>query len=199
METVQKLDLDLTKRYSYSDYYTWWDDVRRELIDGYISEIPNPNRIHQQVSGALAVTILNYLKSKKIKNSKVFYAPFDVRLPENTNELSDNQIYNVVQPDISVICDPTKLDERGSIGVPDFIIEIVLMGNAKHDLKLKFELYQKFGVREYWTVIPHEKLVYVFLLENNKYKQKGIYSDEDQVKVNIFEDLVIDLKDVFEE
>jgi len=194
---MQTLDLDLTKRYSYADYLTWFDDVRRELIDGFINMMsPAPNRFHQKVSKNLSRFFINYLFQKKCE---VYIAPFDVRFPKPKSEISDKQIYDVVQPDICVICDPAKLDDKGCLGAPDFIIEIVSLGNAKHDIKKKYELYEKNGVREYWIITPYEKIVQVFVLENDKYQLKGTFTDEDQVKVNIFEDLVIDLKDVFAE
>ncbi len=194
---MQTLDLDLTKRYSYADYLTWFDDVRRELIDGFINMMsPAPNRFHQKVFGKVYNHFFNYLKGKICE---VYSAPFDVRFPKPKSEKSNKKIYDVVQPDICVICDPAKLDDKGCLGAPDFIIEIVSLGNAKHDIKKKYELYEKNGVREYWIITPYEKIVQVFVLENDKYQLKGTFTDEDQVKVNIFEDLVIDLKDVFAE
>jgi len=192
-----ELQLDLNKRYTYAEYYTWFDDVRRELIDGFIKTMsPSPTKTHQTISSNLHRIISAYLFRKKCK---VFYAPFDVRLPKN-GEKEGKDIYSVVQPDLCIICDPAKLDERGCLGAPDMIIEIVSPNNSKHDVKTKFELYQSHGVKEYWIVFPYESTIYVYLLdENNMYKNTGVFAQDEKVKVNILDDLFIDLSEVFEE
>ncbi len=193
-----ELQLDLTKRYSYADYLTWLDDTRRELIDGVVRLLfPAPQRIHQKVSKKLSWHIENFVFRKKCE---LYYAPFDVRLPKN-GEKDGNQIYTVVQPDICVICDTTKLDDRGCIGAPDLIIEIVSPSNTKHDVETKYQLYQKHGVREYWTVFPYDKMVNVFLLdESGKYQLVGVYAEDSKVPVNIFNgELEIDLVEIFTE
>jgi Uma2 family endonuclease len=131
---------------------------------------------------------------------KIYFSPFDVRLPHNQEELGDKQVYTVVQPDISIICDLTKLDEKGCIGAPDFIAEIVSSSSAKHDIEEKFRLYERHGVREYWIVFPESKSVHVFVLDGNgKYQLVGMFAEDSKVRVNIFEDLVIDLKEVFKD
>jgi len=194
METLQ---LDLNKRYTYADYLTWFDDIRRELIDGFVKLMsPAPRRVHQEVSSNLNSLLWNYLRRKKCK---VYHAPFDVRLPENgDNEAS--KTYTVVQPDLCVVCEVSKLDDKGCLGAPDFIIEIVSQGNSKHDVETKFNLYQKHAVREYWIVHPHDQTVNVFVLDNNgKYQFGGLYAKGTTVKVNIFDDLFIDLSEVFED
>jgi Uma2 family endonuclease len=158
---------------------------------------PSPSSVHQTVSFNLGLFLGNYLFRKPCK---VFTAPSDVRLPKQKDELTDKQIYTVVQPDIYVVCDRTKIDKRGCIGAPDLIIEIVSPKNAKRDVIDKKKLYEEHGVREYWIVYPHDKIVYVYLLdEHQKYQLVGTYADDDKVKVNIFEDLYIDLFDVFED
>jgi len=192
-----ELQLDLNKRYTYADYFTWIDDVRRELIDGFIKKMnPAPTKKHQIISSNIYGQLWNYLRKKKCK---VFYAPFDVRLPKN-GEKEGKDIFTVVQPDICIICDPDKLDDHGCLGAPDMIIEIVSSNNSKHDVKTKFELYQSHGVKEYWIVFPYESTIYVYLLdENNIYKNIGAFAQDEKVKVNIFDDLFIDLAEVFEE
>ncbi len=193
-----ELQLDLTKRYSYADYLTWLDDTRRELIDGVVRLLfPAPKRIHQDISGNLESLIRTFLKGKKCK---IYYAPFDVRLPKN-GEKDGRLIYTVVQPDICVVCDLTKLDDYGCLGAPDLIIEIVSPSNTKHDVETKFQLYQRHGVREYWTVFPHDKMVNVFLLnESGKYQLVGVYAEDSKVPVNIFNgELEIDLAEIFTE
>ncbi len=192
-----ELQLDLTKRYTFADYVTWIDDVRRELIDGFIKMMsPAPNTIHQRVLRRLSKPIDNFLYHKKCE---LFFSPFDVRLPKN-GEKNGNQIYTVVQPDICVVCDSTKIDERGCLGAPDLIIEIVSPKNTKHDTETKFDLYQKHGVREYWIVFPYESTINVFLLnDKGKYEIVRMYTEDSKVPVNIFNcELEIDLTEVFE-
>ena len=190
-----ELNLDLNKKYTYADYLTWLDDKRRELINGFIRMMtPAPKRIHQEISFNLTNILGNYLKNKKCK---VYYSPFDVRLVET--DKGDKKIENVVQPDIAVICDLSKLDDRGCLGAPDFIIEITSPSTGKRDAKEKYALYEKYGVREYWIVFPEEKLVYQYVLKNRKYEQNGIFADDEKISPHIFPDLEIDLSYVFED
>ncbi len=190
---MKELSLDANKKYSFADYLTWVDDKRRELFDGIAKLMtPAPSSFHQEVSGELFTFFKNYLKKKQCK---VFHAPFDVRLPDNI-ETSDDKIYTVVQPDISVICDLLKVDKRGCLGAPDLIVEIVSL-DSKRDIEDKFQLYQKHGVKEYWIVYPNEKSISVFVLENEKYKLVGMYAETGKIKVNIFDDLYIDLEEIF--
>lgn len=193
---MNTLNLDLNKRYSYADYLTWLDDKRRELYDGFIKLMtPAPSRKHQKISTKLTRIVDNYLIGK---SCEIYHAPFDVRLPEGRNK-DDHEIYTVVQPDICVVCDLRKLDEKGCLGAPDFIIEIVSPGNSKKDVKDKFEIYQKQGVREYWIVNPNDENVNVFVLDNKgKYQLTGMFAGDDKIPVNIFNgDLEIDLTEVF--
>ncbi len=194
-----ELQLDLTKRYNFADYLTWADDKRRELIDGFIKMMtPAPSTSHQSTELNLASEIKYFLKKKKCE---VFIAPFDVRLLNSGNEKENEKIFTIVQPDICVICDRSKLDEKGCVGSPDMIVEIVSPSNTKHDTEDKFRLYEKHGVREYWIVFPYEKTINVFLLgDAGKYEIIGMYSNDSKVPVNIFNgDLIIDLTDIFEE
>jgi Uma2 family endonuclease len=191
------LNLDLTKRYTFADYLTWMDDKRRELFDGFIKMMtPAPRRIHQEITRELIIVLGNYLKKKKCK---VFSAPFDVRLPSN-GEKADNKIVTVVQPDICIICDLSKLDDKGCIGAPDMIIEIASESNSKNDVEDKFRIYEKHGVTEYWIIFPYEKTVNVFLLNHaGKYELIGMFAEDSKIPVHIFNgDLVIDLKEIFE-
>ncbi len=194
-----ELQLDLTKRYNFADYLTWADDKRRELIDGFIKMMtPAPSTNHQRIEISLAREISWFLKKKKCE---VFIAPFDVRLLNSGNEKENEKIFTIVQPDICVICDRSKLDEKGCVGSPDMIVEIVSPSNTKHDTEDKFRLYEKHGVREYWIVFPYEKTINVFLLgDAGKYEIIGMYSNDSKVPVNIFNgELVIDLEEIFEE
>jgi len=193
---MDTLNLDMNKRYSYADYLTWMDDVRRELYDGFIVELPTPWRKHAQVSAHLTGILGNYLVGK---NPHIYCAPFDVRLFKDSSKTSDDKIYTVVQPDLSIITDLSKLDDRGCLGTPEFIIEISTKETAKRDIRDKFKIYQEHGVREYWIVFPNDENVNVFVLdENRKFKLKGIYVEDDKIPVHIFNgDLQVDLTEIF--
>ena len=185
--------LDLSKTYTYADYLTWQFEGMVELIKGKIFNMsPAPGSYHQSVCGNIYRDIAVFLKKK---TCKVFIAPFDVRLSRFKN---DQEILTVVQPDICVICDPSKIDEKGCIGTPDLIIEILSPSTKKKDIQDKFQLYEESGVKEYWIVYPLEKIVDVFLLENNKYQLIKKYVQDDIVPVNILEGFSISLLDVFE-
>ena len=191
-----ELLLDMKKRYSYADYLTWADDKMRELIDGFIKIMsPAPSTIHQRTSVKL-ITRLSITIEKNKGKCEVFVAPFDVRLPQN-GEKTDEQIYNVVQPDICVVCDPSKIDERGCVGAPDLIIEIQSFSTAKYDLTQKFNLYESSGVREYWVVYPYEKGIEVFLLQPNGKYNEGTKYDKGKIPIHIFDGSEIDFKDIF--
>ena len=176
-------------RYNYSDYLEWDDDVRYELIDGVPYLMAAPSQKHQELSGELFRQLSNWLRGKRCK---VFHAAFDVRL----NAKSYDNI--VVQPDLLVVCDRRKLDGRSCVGAPDMIIEILSPTNARHDEFVKFGLYQKAGVREYWIVDPESKTVSVHILENGRY-YTDVYLAEDTVPVYVLEGCEINLADVFAE
>jgi Uma2 family endonuclease len=194
---MDPLNLDLSKRYNYADYLTWMDDVRRELFDGVIKlKTPAPSSKHQEISFNLSGLLRNYLIHK---NCKGFAAPSDVRFPKDKKNKDDKQVYTVLQPDLYIVCDLSKIDARGCLGAPELIIEIVSPKNPKRDLKDKFEIYQQHGVREYWIVNPNDENVNVFVLdENGKFQLVGMYAEDDKIPVNIFNgDLKIDLTEVF--
>ena len=176
-------------RYNYDDYLTWDDDIRYELIDGVPYAMAAPSQAHQEISGEIFRQLSNFLKGKPCK---VFHAAFDVRL----NAESYDDI--VVQPDLLVVCDKSKLDGKSCVGAPDMAIEILSSSNTRHDTVVKFRLYQKAGVKEYWVVDPDKKSVNVYLLENGKYFTVT-YSDNDIVPVNVLDGCEINLADVFAE
>ncbi len=195
-DSIYMHNLDLTQKYSYADYLSWKMDKLVEIIKGNIMKMsPAPLTAHQMLSNELLYPLLTYSRKKKCK---VFEAPFDVRLPLK-GKTADNEIFTVVQPDICVICDRSKIDRRGCLGAPDLIIEILSAATADRDLKDKYQIYEESGVREYWLVHPAERTLIVFdLNESQKYQLRGFYTQSDIVKVGIFEDLNIDLKEVFE-
>ncbi|MGB4046317.1 MAG: Uma2 family endonuclease [Halanaerobiales bacterium] len=180
--------------YTFADYLKWNDGKRYELIDGQVYILaPAPSPEHQRISGELYRQISNYLLDK---DCQVFAAPFDVRLPEG--EERDEEILTIVQPDILVVCDKSKLDQRGLKGAPDMVIEIVSPSTAGRDRGVKRDLYERNGVREYWLVDYSNKTIEVYLLnEGNRYGKPVVYSAEEKVPVNIFEGLAIDLSLVF--
>ncbi len=191
-----ELVLDLKKRYTYADYLTWADEKIRELIDGFIKIMsPSPSTKHQVVTGNLFANFHRFIKKNKGK-CKVFASPFDVRLPKN-GEKADGQIYNVVQPDICVVCDPSKIDKRGCLGAPDLVIEVQSFSSARYDLTEKFDLYEASGVREYWVVFPYEEGVMVFILQPDGKYDQGTKYESGKVPVHIFGDYEIDFTDIF--
>lgn len=175
------------KIYTEADYYNLPEDIRAELIDGKIYDQAAPNRIHQKISSELNAAIRNYIRSKN-GSCDVYAAPFAVRLFEDNDK-------TVVEPDISVICDPDKLTDRGCTGAPDWIIEIISPGNPGHDMIYKLNLYANAGVREYWIVDPRSKTVFVYYLEQKDFVVKA-YSFQDKIKVNIYDDFFIDFREL---
>ena len=191
-----ELALDLKKRYTYADYLNWADDIRRELIDGFIKLLPAPRLVHAEVSFNISGNLWAILKRHKGK-CKVLPAPFDVRFPKN-GDTANEKIYTVVQPDICVVCDPSKLDKNGCIGAPDMIIEIFSPSTGKRDMFDKYVLYEEHGVKEYWIVHPGDKTIQVFLLQDDgKYDEATLYEFEGKVPVHVFNDSLIDLEDIF--
>jgi Uma2 family endonuclease len=154
-------ELDFSKTYTYADYYSWRFEERLELIKGKIFRMsPAPTGNHQTVSLNIAGELYHFLKGK---HCKVFAAPFDVRLVRD--EKSDKKVKNVVQPDVCVICDLAKMaDQRSCLGAPDIMVEILSPGNNKKELKTKYDLYEEFGVKEYWVVYPDEQSLIRYVL-----------------------------------
>jgi Uma2 family endonuclease len=189
-----ELSLDLNKRYTYADYYTWWDNTRRELLHGLIKLMaPAPAPAHQEIITKLASRLLRLIEKNKGR-CKVFVAPFDVRLPKN-GEKEDGRIDTVVQPDICIVCDPAKIDRRGCLGAPDFIAEVQSYSTAKYDLTEKFAIYEASGVREYWVVFPSEG-VQVFLLQPDGKYDEGTAYEAGKIPVHIFDGLEIDIEKI---
>ena len=190
---------DISGTYTYSDYLTWQWDEMTELIKGKIFKMsPAPSSTHQKISGRLFLGIGNFLEGKKCQ---VFAAPFDVRLPVSKKQKADKEITTVVQPDLCVVCDPSKIDERGCLGAPDWVIEILSMYTSSKDLNDKFEVYEEAGVKEYWVVHPQEQTLLIYTLdENGKYKgQLKPFVRTDKVSPVALPGLTIDLHRIFPE
>ncbi|MBF0119023.1 MAG: Uma2 family endonuclease [Desulfobacterales bacterium] len=186
----------IEKKYSYADYLEWEDNRRWEIIDGDVYDMsPSPLRKHQFTSIELSWQIKNFLKANK-RPCEAYHAPFDVRFPESVK--NDEEIIDVVQPDIVVICDYSKLDRRGCHGAPDFIIEILSPYTAHKDHNIKRDLYEKNKVKEYWIIDPSNKIVTVYILdEKNRYEKPMIHSKQGKLKVAALEGLEIDFDDIF--
>ncbi len=192
-------DLDLDGIYTYADYLTWRFEQSVELIKGKIFQMsPAPSMKHQNIATQLQGLLFIFLRGS---NCKLFSAPFDVRLLDKKKSSKANQdVYTVVQPDICVICDKTKLDEKGCIGAPDLIIEILSPGNSKKEMKTKYALYEEAGVLEYWIIFPSEHVLQQFVLnEQGKYELKNSFTEDEVFNAHIFPELQIDLAEIFEE
>jgi Uma2 family endonuclease len=191
------LNIDLNGRYTYADYLKWSLEEYVELIKGKVFRMsPAPLSQHQILVHRLDVELSYYLKKK---TCQVFPAPFDVRLITD-GLFSDEQITTVVQPDLCIVCDPSKIGRRGCLGSPNMVIEIRSSSTAKKDLDEKYHLYEESGVKEYWVVFPDEKIISVYLLNQEKveYELLKHFDKGEKVKVNVLEDLVIDLDYIFD-
>lgn len=186
--------IDFTKSYSYADYLSWQFDGFVELIKGKIFPMSAPSRMHQKVSGNLHLALGIPIKKTKCE---IYHAPFDVRLTDSKK--SDREINTVVQPDLCIVCDLSKLDDKGCLGAPEFVIEIVSEKNAARDVKDKFQLYEENGVQEYWLARVKEKTIERFFLENGKYVHKGFFTHLDTINPVLFPEIKIDLGEVFTE
>ncbi|MDR6803509.1 Uma2 family endonuclease [Dyadobacter sp. BE34] len=189
--------LDPTKQYTYADYLKWQFQERLELIKGYIYKMsPAPSRRHQDIVWNLNVAIGNHIKGHPCK---AYSAPFDVRLPVKDKK-SNQEITTVLQPDICVICDLSKLDDKGCLGAPDLVIEVLSPGNSLREIDQKFNVYEESGVREYWVVYPEYSHVNIFLLdESGKFVGQHPKNNGELLRSTVFPELVINLSEVFSE
>ncbi len=183
------------KEYTYADYLTWHYDYMVEIIRGKVFKMtPAPSSRHQIIAGNLYLSIGNYLKEKACH---VFIAPYDIILP-----IADKQrerATTVVQPDLCVICNADLIEERGCFGVPDWIIEILSPSTSKKDLQDKFNVYEEAGVREYWIVMPKEKLVEIFILKQATFDRVGTFTVDEVITSEVLPELEISLSEIFPE
>ena len=179
------------EQYSYADVLTWDEQERIELIYGEPRMMAPPKRIHQAVSMELSTQIASFLNGKQCK---VFAAPFGVRLFEKPGDAA-SEVDTYVEPDITVVCDPKKLDECGCQGAPDLIIEILSDSTDRDDRVVKYQLYQKAGVKEYWIVDPVKNQISVYNLSETG-AVPTYYRFDDKVKAGIYDDLYIDFSDI---
>ena len=184
------------KRYTFADVLAWDESERIEIINGEAFMMAPPSRVHQEISVAITAQLYNYLEGKRCK---VYPAPFGVRLFEQDGDHPED-VDTVVEPDISVVGDPGKLDEHGCKGAPDLIIEILSPSTQRHDRLVKLGLYQRAGVREYWTVNPEDKTVQVMLRDDSGVLQlHEVYGRDGVAKVNVLNGCFIELGKVFSE
>ena len=192
---VQVEEPDYSLTYTYADYLQWKYQERLELIRGMIFKMsPAPNPMHQRIVLKISAGWYVFLKSTPCQ---VYIAPFDVRLPVK-NRKNDNEITTVVQPDISVICDESKIDSRGCCGAPDLVVEILSPGNSKKEVRDKFELYEESGVKEYWIVNPvEENLVAYTLGESGKFEGGKMYAGGDILTCYAVRGFTIEVSEIF--
>ncbi len=194
MATITNINkLDLKGSYTYADYLTWNFKERLELFRGKIFKMsPAPNRNHQTISARIHIIFANTFKNN---SCNVYYAPFDVRLVKSKTK--DEKVLTVVQPDLCIICDEDKLDDRGCIGAPDLVVEILSPGNTIKEMGIKFDLYEENEVKEYWLVDPSEKTVLIYSLQNKKYVGLKPFIIDDSIKSPLFPILKFKVKDIF--
>lgn len=197
MEKITNIaQLDPNGFYTYSDYLTWQFEQAVELIKGRLLKMSAPNRKHQKISWQLSGIF--YITFKKI-GCDAYTAPFDVRFLDKTQSIKENkEIATVVQPDLCVICDKTKLDDKGCLGAPDLIVEILSASNSKKEMRTKKELYEENSVPEYWIIDPtHETLLQYVLQENGMYWPPKIFVSDEIVQSVVLPSLKIDLNEIF--
>lgn len=189
--------LDPNGSYTYADYLGWKFQEFVELIRGKLMRpMAGPHPYHQRLSRRLEFAIESFLGRGPCE---MFHAPLDVRLTRDTGN-GDAQIRTVVQPDIFVVCDKSKIDERGCLGAPDWIIEILSPGNSAHDTKTKFDLYEENGVREYWIVVPGLQTVQTYLLDAaGRYQLATEYAEPGPMPVATLPGLAIEWSEIFAE
>ena len=198
MEKITSIaQLDVNGIYSYADYLSWQFEQAVELIKGKIFPMAAPNRKHQSISWQLTLVVGGIFSGKECR---AYAAPFDVRLLDKQKSIKANKdIYTVVQPDICIICDLKKLDEKGCLGAPDLIIEILSPGNSSKEMKIKKNLYEENKVREYWIIDPeHESIIFYALQPDDIYSAPKIVVSDDTITSTILSELQFNLSELFD-
>ncbi len=169
----------------------WQFQERVELIKGFILKMsPAPNRFHQTVSLNVSSTFFQKFKHQKCN---IYVAPFDVRLSIKSKKKDST----VVQPDLCIVCDKSKLDDQGCNGAPDLIVEIISPNNRKHDMDTKFKLYEEAGVLEYWIIESIDKVVLVYTLRDGIYIGLKPFTEGEIFESPLFPEMKIAMDDVF--
>lgn len=179
------------ERYSWQEYLAWQTDERFELVDGIpYAMSPAPSRRHQEIAGALFNQVYNTLTEDPCR---VFVAPFDVKL---TDDLCD-EAPTVVQPDLTVVCEESQLTEQGTSGPPNLVVEIVSPDSGVTDRRRKFDLYERYGVGEYWIVDQEEELVEVYVLADRHYRRDAVLASDEVIASTMVPAITVDLSLVF--
>jgi len=180
----------LKERYTYGNYRMWDDGLRWELIDGEpFCMSPGPAMVHQSLAAKLLAKLVNHFDGKECQ---VFGAPFDVMLPYGGE--SEDEIDTVVQPDIMILCDKSKLQRNGIKGAPDVVIEILSPATARRDFNDKFWLYERAGVKEYIVADPYNHVIHAYRRDpSGQFSWKKIYGADDILEFGIFPELKIPL------
>jgi Uma2 family endonuclease len=175
--------------HTYADYLTWSATYGNELIDGiaYVGEPPAPSRVHQEVVVELSRQVTNSLQGKR---GRAYVAPFDVRLPKHGG--ADDQIDTVVQPDVLIVSDPHKLDDRGMRGAPDWIAEVLSPSTASYDRTTKLSAYERAGVPEVWLIDPAVRTVTIYQIAAGKYAQPVVRELRGQTAITAVPGVSID-------
>lgn len=187
-------EIDFSGTYSYASYLRWKFDERVELIKGSVFPMGAPATKHQVCIGDIFVVLYQFLKGKQCR---VFISPFDVRFPDGS--LADQDVFTVLQPDICVVCDHRKIDEKGCIGAPDIVVEVLSPGNNRKELNFKFKVYEESGVREYWIVNPRAQTLLKYVLS-----EKGVFILGKPAEVagtftsDVLPGFCLDIKELFE-
>ncbi|WP_431294582.1 Uma2 family endonuclease [Pedobacter sp. P26] len=193
---MQFNELDASLTYSYSNYLNWLFPERVELIKGKIFKMsPAPSSVHQEVIGNIFLKLGNFLKKQPCK---VYISPFDVRFTKESRH--DKAIFTVLQPDICVICDRSKIDARGCIGAPDLVVEVLSPGNTRMELLNKYRVYEEFGVKEYWVVSQSDQSILIYTLnEMGKFQPSKIFTLSEKITSTVLPGFELALDDVFED
>jgi Uma2 family endonuclease len=188
--TVFKRD---AQHHTYADYLVWSRTYGDELVDGaaYVREPPSPSPSHQIVVGEIYRQGANALQDKP---SRIFIAPFDVRLPKSTEH--DDEVDTVVQPDILIVCDAQKIDGRGMRGAPDWVAEVLSPGTGSYDQKVKVPAYERAGVREVWLVHPVDRTLRVYRLQAGSYGRATLLDLKGKTSLTVVPDVTIDWEQV---
>ena len=171
--------------YTYEEWLELDDDVYAELLDGSLYMMASPSRRHQGMITEFTRQFANFLYGKPCK---IYPSPFGVRLAEDT----------VFLPDITVVCDPSKLNDRGCEGAPDLVVEILSPSTSRYDMCTKFREYLRAGVKEYWIVDPQTDILTVHILKDGSYVT-DVYSNTDAAPVKVLPGFEVDLAAVFAE
>jgi Uma2 family endonuclease len=181
-----------THYHTYGDYLKWPNDLRYELIDGIAyAMVPGPDLPHQEVAGEIYRQTANILSGRPCR---AFIAPLDVRLPKNDE--ADAFINTVVQPDVMVVCDSTKLDRRGIRGAPDWVVEVLSPSTSGHDQIKKRNVYERHGVREYWLIHPLDRVLTIYTLQDGEFGKPEMFELRGETHVRILPDIIIQWDDL---